>query len=61
MKYYLLMIYEVVDDEMLSLDIVLNVDVVAVEYFDDDDGDDDAGLLALMNVFEVLCCCKIDL
>lgn len=53
MKYYLLMIYEVVDDEMLSLDIVLNVDVVAVEYFDDGDDDDEAGLLALMNVFEV--------
>lgn len=43
MKYYLLMIYVVVDDEMLSLDIALNVDVEAVEYFDGDDGDDDAG------------------
>lgn len=55
------MIYEVVDDEMLNLDIALNVDVLAVEYFDGNDDDDDAGLLVLMNVFEVLCYCKIDL
>lgn len=54
----------VVDDEMLNQDIALNVDVFAVEHFDDDEDDyddDDAGLLARMNVFEVLCCCKIDL
>lgn len=44
MKYYLMMLYEVVDDEMLNLDIALNVDVVAaVEYFDGNDEDDDAG------------------